>query len=102
MDYDKLFFEYHERNPHVFKLIKKYASEARRVGRKRYGIWAIINRVRWHLDVETHDPAGFKMNNSHSSRYARLLIEKFPVFTNFFELRKLKSPSALAIKGIDY
>ncbi len=102
MDLDDRFFKYHKENPHVYKLFAKYAKQVKSLGYGSYSMRTIMHRVRWHINIETKDRDGFKMNNSYSSRYARLLIEKMPRFKTFFELRRLQSPSALAIKGIDY
>ena len=95
MTLEKKFWEYHRSNPHVFELFKKYAQEIRDSGFRHYGSKSIFERVRWHLDVETLDPEGFKMNNNYSSRYARLLMFEDPTFEGFFRNRTLKTYSVL-------
>lgn len=80
------FWEYHEENPHVYELFKRFAGELKVSGRKNYGAKAIIERIRWHLMVETHGE-DFKMANNHTSCYARLLMAMEPSFEGFFELR---------------
>lgn len=81
------FFLYHEENPHVLDLFLKYSRQVRTAGFKRYSTRAIIERIRWHLTVETKGDQ-FKINDHYQPCYARLLIVLFPKeFEDFFELR---------------
>lgn len=93
---DQKFFAYHEKNPHILPLFLKFAKQAKSVGFSHYSIRAIVNRVRWHINIETKDVDGFKMNNNYSSRYARLLVKENPEFEGFFRNRQLKRPSVLS------
>ncbi len=84
------FAAYHARHPDVFGLFRRFAAEARAAGRARFGARAIMERIRWHYAVVRHDGEPFKINDSFTSRYARLLIEEDPGFAGFFELRRLR------------
>lgn len=88
----KQFRSFHKANPHVYRLFRKYARQARRAGHKRYSADALLHVIRWHLFVVTKaDPAGaYKINNNYSSRYARMMVKKNPSFKGFFEMRVLK------------
>jgi hypothetical protein len=92
---DEKFFQYHSDNPHIFDLFLSYARQVKGAGFKHYGFHTIMHRVRWHLNIETTDPEGYKMNNNYSSRYARLLAKKNPEFKGFFRNRKLTTFSVL-------
>ena len=95
---DNQFWRFHYTNPHVYELFKKYAYEVMRSGHRHYGTNAIINRMRWHMDIETLDSNGndnFKINNNYASRYSRLLALNEPMFRGFFRNRKLKTFSTL-------
>ena len=92
---DRKFFEYHRENPHVFALITRYANDVKQAGYKHYGMHTIMHRIRWHINIDSKDRAGFKMNNNYSSRYARLLIQENPEFDGFFRNRRLKTQSVL-------
>lgn len=82
------FIEYHENNPHVFQLFLKYARELSKANRRHYGVVAISERIRWHLNVETTGDE-FKINNNYRSCYARLLVSKYPdEFGSMFEIRR--------------
>lgn len=83
------FWKYHEDNPHVFKLFKRFTNEMRNSGRKRYGTKSIAERIRWHMAIETTGE-DFKISNNYSSCYARLLIIDDPSLKGFFQLNKSK------------
>lgn len=80
------FWIYHKRNPVVWQLCQKYAFELKRAGRKKYSVYSIFERIRWHMAVETVGD-DFKLNNNYRPCYARLLILTYPEFTGFFETR---------------
>lgn len=92
---DVKFWEYHENNPIVFSAFKMFAEEVKNRGYDHYSAKAIFERVRWHLQFETDSDDGFKINNSYTSRYARLLVNEFPEFEGFFRTRVLKTASRL-------
>lgn len=88
---DRQFQMYHMVNPQVFLLLVNYTRRLKDRGFQHYGIKAVFERIRWEINVETNDPAGFKMNNNYTSRYARLLEKTYPEFTGFYHKRGLKS-----------
>lgn len=85
----KRFLEFHSENPHVYELFEKFTKEVIRSGRSHYGAKAIMERIRWHLDVETSDAEGFKINNNYTSLYVRLLERRKPMFEGFFSKREV-------------
>ena len=89
---EEKFRRYHRDNPHVFQLFKRFANEVRLAGHRRYSAVAIVNRIRWHFSVETKGDS-FKMNNNYTAFYARLLVQNYPEFEDFFEFREQKSRS---------
>jgi hypothetical protein len=94
-DLDRAFWRFHRQNPHIYRLLVRYAKQAKAAGRSRLGIKEIFERVRWYVLVETRDPAGFKLNNNYHSRYARLIMLNEPGLAGLFETRKLKTASSL-------
>ena len=82
------FLEFHEANPEVYALFKRFASEALTKGaeRLRYSVRTIGERVRWHTDVETVG-SSFKINDHYLPYYSRLLMFEDKRFENFFERR---------------
>lgn len=80
------FWAFHKANPKIFKLFEKFSIDALNAGRRRYGIQAISERIRWHILIETVGDE-YKINNSHLSCYARLLKHTNPTLSSLFETR---------------
>ncbi len=87
---DERFREFHQAHPDVYRLFARFANEIRATGRERYGAKSLIERIRWHIDTSSRGEP-FKLDNSLTSRYVRLLISDDPSFNGFFEQRTLKS-----------
>lgn len=86
------FRQYHRERPHIFRLFKQYAHQMRATGRTRYSAKSIIERIRWDHDIE-HPEEEFKISNSFTSLYVRLLIWHEPNFRDFFVLKRLRGLS---------
>lgn len=86
------FRKYHEDNPHVFELLVRFSYQLKNSKRRRkYGIAAVFERLRWHIDIETNDPDGFKINNSYRSFYVRMIEEKHPDLIGLYRKRAMRS-----------
>jgi hypothetical protein len=84
------FNEWHGANPHVYQQFKTLAFQMLKTGRQRYSARTIIEVMRWHYDLETTGDV-FELNDNFTPIYVRLLIHHHPEFTNFFELREVRS-----------
>jgi hypothetical protein len=85
------FWEYHKLNPHIYRLFKAYAEEVKKTGKKKYSIWAVANRIRWHFDVEVVDPnSNFKISNDYLAFYSRLLMKENPELQGFFSTKRMR------------
>ena len=85
------FERFHRENPQVFVAFAEAARQLKARGRTRYGAKAIYEHMRFHMALPTAGEE-WKLNNSYTSRYARLLLSEFPgEFDEFLELRKLQS-----------
>jgi hypothetical protein len=80
---------FHRDNPKVWELFRKFAFQAIESGRPRYGANSVIERIRWHTNIETNDPE-FKINNNHAPYYARMFMEVYPEHDEFFITREVK------------
>lgn len=87
---ESAFQRYHAENPQIYRLLLRFALEAKQAGRIRLGIKMLYERVRWHTTVETHGDE-FKLNNNYHAYYARLLMQQEPTLRGFFETRKAKA-----------
>jgi hypothetical protein len=87
------FRQFHFDNPLVFELIVKLAQEQYRRGKERVGIKALWEQIRWHMFLGKLRIRGeYTLNNDFTSRYVRMLIEKYPAYRGLFELRVLRAP----------
>lgn len=79
--------EFHEKNPHVYKLFERFSLEVAAV-RERYSAKAIIERMRWHYNFEINGDYEFKLTNTHTAYYARHFLENHPDLEGFFVLKE--------------
>lgn len=72
----------------MFDLFIRFAREVKAAGHRRYSAEAIVQRIRWHTQIETKGD-DFKLNNWYRALYARMLMEQLPLeFDGFFETRE--------------
>lgn len=83
------FKEYHARSPTIFEEFKKYAHMMKKTGRPRYSGKCIMEQIRWHRDLKYTEDS-FKISNSMTSLYVRLLIWNDPSYLEFFQLKSVK------------
>lgn len=88
MTLDERFQAFHQANPHVLEELRKLALQAQSKGIRRVGIKMLWEVLRWR-GMKTHGDA-YCLNNSYTSRYARLL-ERDPALRGMFETRVLRS-----------
>lgn len=78
---------FHAQNPEFYQLFVRFSVEAANAGRKRFGAFAVINRIRWYTMVETRGDT-YKVNNNWAPFYARLFEHEFPEHEGLFEMRQ--------------
>lgn len=88
------FEQYHRENPQVYRAFKAKAEQLRREGRARLSGKYIVERLRWDTPVGANEPRDFKLTNSYTSRYVRVLIAEDATFAPYFRLRPLLTPVA--------
>lgn len=81
------FWNFHLKNPEIWRLFQKFCAELTQAGRKRYSARAIFHRIRWHYAISTTDPE-FKICNNWSPFYAKMWLTLNPHHPNFFQLKK--------------
>jgi hypothetical protein len=90
---DRRFREWVEANPAIVAEIIRLALVwvERRPG-QRLGMKMLFETSRWHLRLAAVDPnTDYALDNSMTSRLARLVMEREPRLAGLFELRELKS-----------
>ncbi len=78
-------------NPKIWALFEKYAMDLARRGFQHYGAKAVVERMRWHLNIELPVGEEFVMNNNYTSRLARRFVELHPEHGSLFRMRELRS-----------
>lgn len=87
------FEEVLQANPGLYALLRDLALKAKRAGRKRMGIAALVEVARWHTDVETQGMS-FKIDNTMRAWLARELMKNEKDLAGFFETRQSKADAA--------
>lgn len=86
LNLDPRFWPYHQRNPHVYRLICAVFREELAAGRNSYGVKAAAERLRWNPAVRTKGKP-FKLDNRLVSSYARLIRFREKDIAHMIELR---------------
>lgn len=86
---DADFLAFHEAHPQVYAALVRLTREAVAAGRTKVGAKALWERLRWEFSLHTGETPN--LNNSFTSRYARLIAEREPDLAGVFEFRELRS-----------
>ena len=84
------FNQFHNDNPQVYELFKKFTFMAIRRGHKRLSAWMIANRIRWETSIETYSTEEYKISNDYIALYARKFMADFPEYNGFFRIKEMK------------
>lgn len=83
------FFDFHARNPEIYKQFKRFTKEL--LGSKptrTIGSQMIIERIRYELFLNKQDEREeYKINNNYAPGYARLFVKDFPEYDGLIRLR---------------
>jgi hypothetical protein len=85
------FWSFHEANPEVYRLFKRFTLQAIRAGRQHYSAYAVCHQIRWHIEIVKRHEGDWKLNNNFIPFYARVFHRDFPQHADFFETRTLKA-----------
>lgn len=86
----RAFEKFHAANPAVFSELVAISRSYAQRGYKKIGIGHLAEIVRWQRNMTTTGD-DFKINNNFRSRYARLIVAKYPEFATLFRMRELRS-----------
>ena len=81
---------FHVANPRVFAELLRLARARLDRGERRIGVKALWEELRQYLVVNKLDDQ-YKLNNSFTALYARMLIDADPRFEEVIELRRRKA-----------
>jgi hypothetical protein len=85
------FRQFHKDNPHVYKLLLKYARNIKQNPHiQRWGIRNLWEKLRWDLAVklEVLSDDDYKLNDHYPPYYARMMIRDYPdEFKDWLDIR---------------
>jgi hypothetical protein len=93
---EQRFQAFHKLNPEGYRLFVRFTFEVINRGHKHYSADAVIQRIRWHTDVETYGDE-FKINDHFTRYYAELFHRDHSANATFFRCRKQTSTTAQPI-----
>lgn len=81
------FEDFDRSNPHVYRTLVRLAREwVEQTGRRKIGTKALFEVARWQIALATSDP-DFKLNNSYTAFYSRLIMRREADLSGLFDLR---------------
>ena len=88
------FEQFHHRHPNVLHQLAELGLLAVRRGRTKIGIGQLFEVLRWERMIAGLPDGGeaFKLNNNYRSRYARLIMARYPELDGMFDTRELRTP----------
>lgn len=80
------FEAFHRANPHLLVVLRDMALAVKAQGIPRVGMKALFEQLRWHYYVKTTGEI-YKLANTHTAYYSRVLMQWCPALDGFFSLR---------------
>lgn len=89
---------YHTEHPEVYRELERMTQEMVDRGRTKLSIKTLVEVLRWNYYMRTDANYEFKVNNSHSAFYSRLLMAEHPEWGNIFELREVHESRGFLVR----
>ena len=77
---------FHRANPQVYEALRELSMRLAATGRRTFGMKALFEALRFSYALQTSGES-YKINNSYTPFYARLLMRNEPQLAGFFNLR---------------
>ena len=88
-DHREEFEEFHVANPGVYDALVRLTRQAIVAGKTRGSINMLFEVVRWERYLAITDAnSRYRLNNNYRAHYARMLMDKNPEMTGFFNTRE--------------
>lgn len=84
------FEQFHQRNPHVYLELEALAQQWFHAGHHVVGMKMLWEALRWNTGIRTSGDS-WRLNNSWTSRYARMLLENHPEWRGRIRVRELRA-----------
>jgi hypothetical protein len=97
------FYEYHKANPQVAGWFLQAAQSLKdKQHRKRYGIGALTEQIRWDVKEGIIKTEGFRISNDIRACYARLILMRDPSLCGLFTIKPSVVDDTLVIDGCSW
>ena len=83
------FLAWHQMHRDVWAAFEKFSLQVADSGKRRYGSMAILNRIRWYVEIESRS-GEFKVCNDWAPYYARIFSWEHPQYFDLFVTKQLK------------
>ena len=84
------FLSFHKLNPTVYVALERLVREWIAAGHDKVGMKMMFEVLRWRHGMSTQGDI-WRLNNSYTSRYARLMLDSHPEWETVLETRELKA-----------
>jgi hypothetical protein len=86
-DLKHAWWKWHKQNPEFWELFEKYTYAVIDAGYEHYSVQSIVERIRWHDQIETKGDI-FKINNNHCKYMAHYFHYLHTEHDGFFRTRR--------------
>lgn len=87
------FRKFHKLNPNVYMAFKGQVYRAIQKKKQKISSKALLNWIRWELQLDIKGKDVYKINDAFTSRYSRLFIKQHPQYAEIFDFRNLRDGS---------
>ena len=96
---EREFEKFDTTNPHVYRLLVRFAREWRSRHKGPCGIAMLYERARWEVMMTTDAADGFKLCNNHRAYYARKIMRENDDLAELFNTRKVEGDTEYRHRG---
>lgn len=94
-DLERSYLQWRESYPWVYERVRQLAEERLRSNRK-FGMQALVERVRWDIPLDTPKYKGYRINNNLVAYLARELKRDLPGLERLMETRSVRGEQRIA------
>ena len=81
----------------IARAVIRLAMALKNSGFKKFGIGAIVERIRWNMAVKNRDENGFKISNSYRAGLSRFAVDRRPELKDFFMMKEQKNSDLMPL-----
>jgi hypothetical protein len=82
------FVKFHHDNPHVYRALVEIAREWKAAGNTSCSIKMLYEVLRWKAGIKTYTDEVFRLNNTYTPFYSRLIAANERDLADLFDMRQ--------------